>query len=457
MDNNLNNDLLTGSIKKNLLRVALPTMLGFFLQAVYDIVDMIWIGRISSQAVAGVTIFSTVFWLVTILNEIIGTSSISLITQSYGMKDEKRTQRIIEQTLVFKAMVAIISALIMFVFLKPLLSFFTTEEEVLKAALDYGYIRIFFLPIMFSSYSVNTALRCLGDAKTPMFIMIAASVANIILDPLFMFQTIPGTSIPGLNMGVFGAALATVISTVIAFSLGFFILLRGKAKMKIDLKGLFKLDWSIDKKLLTIGLPSGIEMLSRNLSAVFTLKFVSIYGTNTVAAMGIGGRLFNFAFMPIMGIAMGSSTIVGQCLGAEDVERAKDTAKFGAFVNFVMMTAVSILAIIFPKQLMKIFIDDINVINVGKPMVQIITPALIGGGIAMGLGSVFSGSGHNTPFLLSSLISRWGVQVPLLFLTTKIFNLSALYVWISFLIADAIEMIIVFIAYRKGKWETYRV
>ena len=220
MDNNINNDLLTGSIKKNLLRIALPTMLGFFLQAVYDIVDMIWIGRISSQAVAGVTIFSTVFWLVTILNEIIGTSSISLITQSYGMKDERRTQRIVEQTLAFKAMVAIISALIMVVFLKPLLSFFTTEEEVLKAALDYGYIRIFFLPIMFSSYSVNTALRCLGDAKTPMFIMIAASVANIILDPLFMFQTIPGTSIPGLNMGVFGAGLATVISTVIAFSLG---------------------------------------------------------------------------------------------------------------------------------------------------------------------------------------------------------------------------------------------
>ncbi len=148
--------------------MSFPTMLGFVLQAVYDMVDMIWVGRISASAVAGVTIFSTVFWLVTVLNEVIGTSSISLITQSYGKKDIERTRKIVEQTLTFKALVAIVSALIISVVLKPLLSFFTTDDIVLKAALDYGYIRMFFLPIMFSSYSVNTALRCLGDAKPPL-------------------------------------------------------------------------------------------------------------------------------------------------------------------------------------------------------------------------------------------------------------------------------------------------
>ncbi|CCQ96793.1 MATE efflux family protein [[Clostridium] ultunense Esp] len=457
MNNIENNELLIGDLRKNLLKVSIPTMLGFALQAVYDMVDMIWIGRISASAVAGVTIFSTVFWLVTVLNEIIGASSISLITQSYGKGDIQRTRKVVEQTLTFKALVAIISAIIISIILKPLLSFFSTDQIVLKAALDYGYIRMFFLPIMFSSYSVNTALRCLGDAKTPMKIMIVSSIANIILDPVFMFDKIPGTNIPGFNMGVFGAALATVISTVIAFSMGFYILLKGNEKLKITFKGLFQLDWEIDKKLLTIGLPTGIEVLMRNLSSIATLKFVSIYGTDTVAAMGIGSRLFSFAFMPIMGIVMGASTIVGQALGAEDVDKARDTAKFAALTNIVMMGFLSIVSILIPDKIMGIFIKDFEVINVGIPMIRILIPALILAGWSMGLGSVFTGSGHNIPYLLSSIISRWGIQVPMLFITTKIFNLPVIYVWLSFVAAEIGEIVIILIHYKKGKWKTKRV
>ena len=457
MKNVPENELLQGDLRKNLLRISIPTMLGFLLQAVYDIVDMIWVGRISASAVAGVTIFSTVFWLVEVLNEIIGSSSISLITQSYGKKDMKRTQVVVEQTLTFKALVAIIAAVIMSIVLEPLLGFFTTDKEVLKAALDYGYIRMFFLPIMFSSYSVNTALRCLGDTKTPMKIMIVSAILNIILDPLFMFEIIPGTNIPGFGLGVFGAALATVISIVVAFIVGFYILLKGNNKLKISFKGLFKLDWEIDKKLLTIGLPSGIEVLMRNLSGVTILKFVSSYGTNTVAATGIGTRLFSFAFMPIVGIVMGASTIVGQALGAEDLGRATNTAKFAAVLNMIMMGGVTIISLIFPDKIMKIFIEEPEVIKIGIPMIRLLTPSLILAGGAMGLSSVFTGSGHNTPFLMSSLVSRWVVQVPVLFLATKIFQLPVIYAWISFFLAEIAEVIIILYHYNKGIWKINRV
>src|SRR5699024_2042612 len=121
----------------------------------------------------------------------------------------------------------------------------------------------------------------------------------------------------------------------------------------------------IDKKLLTIGLPSGIEVLMRNLSGVALLKFVSMYGTDTVAAVGIGTRLFSFAFMPIVGIVMGASTIIGQNLGANNIDRAKDTAKFAALVNIIMMGALAIISQLFPAQIMRIFIKDPNVIKIG--------------------------------------------------------------------------------------------
>lgn len=451
------NQLLGGNIKKNLLKLSLPTSLSFALQSMYDMVDMMWVGRISASAIAGVTIFSTIFWIVIVLNEIIGTSSVSLITQSYGRKDLERTKRVLEQTLTFKIFVAIIAAIIISLILEPLLWFFSKDKDVIEAALEYGYIRIFFLPIMFASYSVNTALRCLGDSKTPMNIMIIASLANMILDPIFMFERIPYIGIPGLNMGVFGAALATVISTVLAFSLGFYVLLKGDSIIKISLKGLCKLDWEIDKKLLTIGLPTGIEVLMRNLSNMLTLKFVSIYGTDAVAAVGIGSKLMNFAFTPIFGISIGSSTMVGQALGSEQVDIAEESAKFSARVNIIVLFIFSIIAMSIPQGIMKLFTDVKSVIETGIPMIRIVIPSMILAGWAIGLGSVFTGSGHNVPYLISSIISRWIVQIPMLYIITSLLHLPILYAWLSFIAAEASELLTIHYHYKKGEWKMNRV
>lgn len=451
------NELLTGNLKMNLIKLALPTSIGYALKAMYDMVDIYWIGKISSSAVAGVTIFSTIFWIVIVLNEIIGASSISLITQSYGKNDIEKTKRILEQTLTFKVIVAIIASILLSIILKPLLWSFSEEKVVVEAALDYGYIRIFFLPIMFASYSINTALRCLGDSKTPMKIMVFSSIVNIILDPLFMFDKIPYTNISGLGLGVFGAALATVISTIISSSLGFYTLIKDDSKIKINIKGLFKLDWKIDKSLLTIGLPNGMELLMRNLSSMITLKFVSIYGTNTVAALGIGSKLLNFAFTPIMGMSSGASTMVGQALGADEIDKAKETAKFSAVVDVAIMGTFALIAVLFPEQVMKLFIDDEPVVEIGITMIRILIPSLVLAGWAIGLGCVFTGSGHNTPFLLASIVSRWCIQIPFLFLSTKVLNLPEIAVWLSFLFSEMGEVAVILYNYKKGVWKVTRV
>ncbi|MCM1991701.1 MATE family efflux transporter [Oceanirhabdus seepicola] len=450
-------NLLKGSISKNLFLMAGPTMLGFMFQMFYDLVDMMWIGKISAKAVAGVTIFSTMFWMVNVLNEIIGTSSISLISQSYGKGDQDRTSLCIEQTLTFKALVAVIAGIIFSFILRPLLGFFTHDTVVSQAALSYGYIRIFFLPIMFSSYTVNTAFRCVGDARKPMIIMIISAILNIILDPIFMFDVIPGTSIQGFGLGVFGAALATVISITVSFLIAFAFVLSNKTKVKIKVKRLLKLNFQIDKKLITIGLPNGFEVLLRNLVGIVTLKFITSYGTDAVAAMGIGNRLFSFAFMPLLGLTMGSSTIVGQCLGAENIKRAKATARYASIYGALLMVVVSVFAFIFPERIMGIFISEPSVIEIGIPMMRIIIPGLIMAGVVMGYGSVFSGSGYNTPYLISSITGRWIVQIPLMFLFVNVFNLPIIWVWTTFVAADFAEMMVILTAYNIGKWERRRV
>ena len=437
--------------------MSIPTALGFLGQTLYDVVDMIWIGRISGAAVAGVTVFVTVFWSVEVLNEIIGISSVSLISQSYGAKNHERTNRVIEQTLTFKALVAFLAMAFLLVFLQPLLSFLTQDRDVLKHALDYGFIRLFFLPVMFSSYTVNTALRCIGDAKSPMMIMLFASILNIILDPIFMFERIPGTSLPGLNLGVFGAGLATVISISIAFAIGFYLLYSGKRGPKISFKGLLQLDWSIDYKLITIGLPTGFEMLTRNVSWFVAMKVIATFGTLAVATIGIGTRFSGLLVMPLLGMYIGSNAIVGQNLGANQIETARKTVKASAVVGALLMGVAGGLACLFPDLIMRMFINDPAVIALGIAMIRIIGPGTVFLGVFYGYASAFGGAGYMKPFIASSVISRGCVLIPLLLLFIFALKLPIETIWFTMVLTDAASALVMYFAYRQGKWESKRV
>lgn len=450
-------DLTRGSITGNLLAMSVPTMVGFSFQMIYDLIDMLWIGKISPGAIAGVTIFATVFWIIEVLNEIIGVSSISLISQNFGRKDMKATKISIEQTITFKFLVAIIAAIITLFFLEPAIRFFSNEEVVVKAALDYGYIRLFFLPMMFSSFSANTVLRCIGDAKTPMYIMAAMSVLNIVLDPILMFDKIPWLGISGFGLGVFGAAVATIISQSIAFALAMYILFSGKRGIKPTIRGLFRLHWPTDFKLLTIGLPNGMEVLIRNLSQAVILKLVASYGTLTVAAVGVAGRIFGLAFMPLIGISMGGATIVGQNLGINNVERAEKTSKTGAWLGTFFMVIFILVSALFGKQMMGVFNNDPVIVSLGASLLIWGSIGLSFIGFSFGLSTVFSGSGYTIPFVTSSFISKWLMQLPFLWLVVVVLKLEVTWIWASYLLGDLGEFIIMLLYYRKGKWKTRRV
>lgn len=458
----MNRDLTKGSVTGNLLAMSVPTMFGMLGQTLYDIVDLMWIGRISGKAVAGVTLFAGLFWLAEILNEVIGTSSVSMITQAWGAGDRERASRVIEQTIVFKVFVAMITAVVLYFGLEPMIRIFSDDPEVVRAALDFGRIRVLFLPVFFATYSCFTALRSTGDPASQMWIMLGASVLNAVLDPLLMFDRIPLLGWKGAGLGVFGAGLATVIAITISFALGFGLLASGRTNVRLSPRGLLRLDAAIDAKLMTIGLPTGGEMLARQLAGLITTKFVAGYGTAAIAALGIGNRLGGLVFMPLFGLLMGGGTIVGQNLGAGGVERAARTARAASLVGGLTVTAIMGPAIAFPVPVLSLFVDSADVVAIGVPMIRILGTSFIIVSFAIGLGSAFSGSGYNLPFLLSSLAGRWGAQLP--FLLVAAFALPAagielgiVGVWTSFLLSDLVETGVISAFYRAGKWKSKRV
>lgn len=450
-------DMTEGNVTGNLVFMAVPMMLGFMAQTLYDLVDMAWVGRLSAGAVAAVTVFSTIYWLSFVFNNVVGNSSVSLISQSFGAKDMDRTRRVVEQTLVFKALLAVVSSAIFLPLLPRLLGLFTNDPVVLGDALAYGRVRLLMLPVMFSSLTVATALRCVGDSKRSMQIMFLSAGLNILLDPLFIFARVPGLGIPGLGLGVLGAALATEISAALSFVFGAWILFSGKSQVRPTLKGLLRLDWEIDWQLLKIGLPTSLESLLRSVAEVFTMRFISVYGTIALAAMGIAQRVAHFFFVPLNGLMSGGSTIVGQNLGAQKVERAEQTSKAAAWLGLGSMAVLSLLAVAFPRQIFRLFTTEPAVIEMGRSVIYALLPMLLVAGFALGLATALAGAGYNMPFLISGIVSRWAVQVPFLFVTVQLLHLPFIYAAISFPVSELAGSVVIVIAYLRGRWKTWRV
>jgi putative MATE family efflux protein len=450
-------DLTKGNVTSNLIYMAMPAIFGSLAQTIYTLVDMFWIGKISANAVAAVTVSSSIFFLVWILSSIIGISSVSLISQYYGKKDIRGTEKAIEQTVVFKFIVAFITMLIMLFMLKPILHFLTDDLLVIEKAFEYSKIQLLFLPIFFSQATMTTALRCIGDSRKPMAIMMVSAVLNMVLDPLLMFETVPLVGIKGFGMGVAGASLATSLSSLVAFSIGMVILFGGFSNVRPKLKGLLTLDKKIDKKLLTIGLPVGFEMTAREVGGLIVMRFLASYGTVVLAAVGITFRLVSFAYTIMSGLSSGGGAIVGQNLGANNVARAEDTAYAAAKLGIIMIGSLTALVMFFAPEIIKVFVEEPAVHNVGGVILRITMLGATIFSIALSLSCVFSGSGYNFPFMISSVVAKWIIQIPFLYITIKVYNLPYYVVPMSYFLSDTVESMILVGFFKKGVWKTFRV
>lgn len=450
-------DLTQGNITGNLVGMAVPIMLGFMAQTLYELVDMAWVGQLSASAVAAVTVFSTIYYLSFVLNNVVGNASVSLISQSFGAKDHERAKRVIEQTLVFKALLAVIASLLILPLLPRLLGLFTDDPAVLGEALAYGRIRLLMLPIMFSSLTVATALRCIGDSKRAMQIMFVSAGLNVILDPILIFERVPLLGIPGLGLGIFGAALATEIAAAAALLFGGWILFTGKSEVQPRWKGLLRLDWEIDWQLLKVGMPQSVESLLRSVADVFIMRLVSSFGTIALAAMGIVQRLAGFLFVPLNGLMSAGSTIVGQNLGAQKVERAEQTAKAAAWLGLGSMTAFALIVALLQSQIFRIFTNDPAVAAMGRSAMFALLPMLIIAGFVFGLATALAGAGYNLPFLISGVVARWGVQLPFLLVTVQLMQLPFFYAALSFTVSELAGGVVIVVAYMRGRWRTWRV
>jgi len=427
--------------------MGIPSMIGFAALNVYDIVDMFWVAKLGAEPVAAITIFSAFFWVISSANQIAGVGSVAVISRRYGEKNHPETERAIKDTIILKWVLAIFFGTIGFLLIDKILVLLGAKGEVVSMGISYGKVQFIGLGFAFSTFTIYTALRGIGNPNMAMAIMLGSTALNMILDPFFIFGW---WFFP--EMGVVGAAVASVISYTVAFCTGLVIFFSGRCNVPLHLKSQVKLKVKSLLKIMSIGLPLGINEMSFSFARLVVMPLVAVFGTEVVAIYGMGMRVSALGIMVIVGMGLGLSALIGQNLGARKIERAQKTADKASILAVGIMIFFAFVNLVFAPLIVKLFFQSANLLSLGITLLRIQAIAFPFLGLYIILEEVFAGAGDNVPAMIIGMIYSWLLEIPLILIFTRVFGLNQNGVWWAIVLATFIGSLIFYYWYRKGRW-----
>lgn len=440
-----------GSVMRSILRMGLPSMLGFGLGNVYELINAFWLSRLGPEPVAAITILGPLLWVVHTANTAVGAGSVAIISRRYGEKDAFQTEMAIKEAVALKWIAALFFGILGYLTAPFFLRILGAKGEVYDMGLIFGRIIFLGQGFNFATYTIFTALRGVSNPKKAMILMFGLSGLNMILDPIFIFGWGP---LPA--MGVAGAAYATVISYAIAFIVGMILFYTGGANVKLHFRtGRIRLQpmWV----MLKIGLPAAVGQMSFSLSRLIIMPMIAMFGTGVVASYGVGQRVSNLGITLLVGIGLGLSALIGHNLGAKQHERTRQIAYKAIMLGTGIMTAIGIVTFIFARPIMHVFFADDEIIGYGVILLKIFALHFPFLGLYLMMENVYTGVGDNKPPMVFNSIYAWIMEIPAIYFTTQVLHFDQAAVWWSITLATIAITIVYFIYFRRGEWLHVRV
>jgi len=435
-------DLTEGKPGKLIFRFATPMLIGNVFQQVYNVTDSIIVGKfLGKEALAAVgASFPLIFLLISFIIGIASGSTI-IISQFFGARDEDKVRKTIDTLYIFLFFASILITILGIIFSGPIFRLIKLPEELIPQATLYMNWYLTGSIFFFGFNGTSAILRGLGDSKTPLYFLIISTVANILLDLLFIVV---------FKWGITGAALATVIAQAGAFLTTVIYLNRTHPLINLSWR---KLDWDkqIFRDSVKIGLPTGFQQTFVSLGMIALLRIVNDYGTNVIAAYSVAGRIDGMAGLPAMNFGAALSTYVGQNIGARKMDRIKLGLK--ATLNMSIWTAVitSLLIIIFRHELMGLFVSDKAVIDIGAEYLTIVGSFYIIFSTMFVVGGVMRGAGDTLIPMFITLFSLWIIRIPLAAILSKYWGVHG--IWWAIPIAWFMGTTLSYIYYKTGIWK----
>ena len=445
MDMTSNSESRLGSFlenpKKALWSLAIPIMFGMGIHTLYNMVDMIFIGRLGGDSITGVAFNMPLFFLMLGLTMGLGSGVTASISRYIGNNDKISADNSAEHALVLAGTISIIFTIAGFAFGKDILEKLGAGGLILDLAWDYLFVIISGLPFMVFSGFFRSILAGEGDMKLPMLVAGLGTILNIILDPIFIFELENYGGI-GLGLGIKGAALATVVCQGIVFLIFIYMLfVKEHAYITFNLKA-FSPSKVIIWDIIKVGIPASLSMVIMALGQGVFNKILIHYSSQTVAAYQVAGRLDMLIFLPIFAIAGGLTTLVGMFYGAREIIALKLIVKYGILSSFIITVCSSVFVYIFAPLFSSFFTEDKEIINVSVGFLRLMTLVYPFVAIAISCGRVMQGLGKGVPVLVITTVRVLGISAPLALYFCFVLNKPVEWNWYAMMISTSIAFFI---------------
>ena len=431
--------LANETVGKLLFKLSLPAIVAMLVTALYNVVDTIFVGHaVGTVGIAGLSVAFPIQMLVMGTAQTFGIGGASLISRHMGAGDAEGSGRTFGNMLVLAVLTGIGFLIIGVVIPIPILYLFGATDTILPSALEYFQIINLSSPLMAFLTTTNGAVRAEGNAKFAMLTMMLGALLNIVLDPIFIFW---------LDMGIRGAAIATVMANAFGCVLLLSYFSTGKSEIPVGWR-YFRLVKRINYEIVTVGFSSFARTSSLSLTMILlnhTLR--TLGGDISIAAFGIMFRLLMFLFMPLNGISQGLQPIVGFNYGAKQYRRVLESVKIANVSATIVASGAFIVFLAFPELFMRCFTKDPMLIASGKNALRFSLFCLPLAGYQIIGGGVFQALGKAIPALLVTLSRQVLILIPMVIILPKFFGLNG--VWYAFPVSDATSFLITLILVKK--------
>lgn len=442
-------DLTTEKITRSIFFLAWPVVATMFLQTTFAIADAFWVGKLGAVSLAAVISSAFMIWIIYSLSSVISTGVVAMVSRFVGAKDEASASYVSEQAIFFSVLSALALSSVGILTAKQVFLLMGTEPEVTN--LGAIYLRITYAGTIFF-FLIDTfgaVFRASGDTKTPLRVALFTVGLNIILDPILIFGWL---GFP--ELGTTGAALATFISQGIG-TLIFFVLLKRKS-LKFQLRLKPKLDFSMIFRLIKIGIPTSVSGILFSVVYLFINKITASFGTEAIAALGIGNRVESVSYLTCFGFSIASSTLVGQNLGAKKPQRAEKSAWTTVGIVVLITGFISLMFLAFPKYISSFFISDPKVINIAIGYLRILALSQVFMGLEIVLEGSFAGAGNTVPPMIVSVPGSV-IRIPLAYLLAFPLGAGVNGVWWSITLTSIVKGTALALWFKKGGWKKKKI
>lgn len=441
--------ILQGSMGKAILALAVPVVINSFLQTMYNLTDTYWLGQLGTNELAAINLVSPLQQIVVNFGSGLTVAGAVLIAQLIGASKKEEAASMASQIFVCAMIFSIICAGVIAIFTPTVVNWLGADEATAKVANVYLRIVILDMPFLYMVNIFAAIRQAQGDTVSPMFLNLTGILLNVILDPLLMIV---------IHWGAAGAALATVIAKAVPAMISLVILKRDTTGVRIRLKG-FRFEKSKMKSILTVGLPTAIGGSTMQLGFLLMSRNVYVYGTGAMAAYGIGNKVNGLITLPSNGIGSAVATIVGQNIGANQIDRAEKGYKIARRVSviFLFVGGLILSRPFLSEAIVGLFSTDEEVIAMAADFLSIMALWCFTNGIYNSTSGLFQGSGHTEVTMAVDATRLWVFRFATLYVCENWLHMGVRSIWYSVVVSNALSAVILYVVYRTGLWKKKRV